>query len=76
VLQRANEKSSDFEANYGKRHKMSKDKHASAQSDDEFSVIRDFFRIVKAWPCPEDQEASISMLRELQKRAKVKAVEG
>jgi len=55
---------------------MSKDKHASAQSDDEFSVIRDFFRIVKAWRRPEDQEASISMLRELQKRAKVKAVEG
>jgi len=76
VLQRANEKSSDFEANYGKRHKMTKDKHVSAQSDDVFSAIRDLFCIVKAWPCrPEDQATSISMLREVQKRAKVKAVE-
>lgn len=71
LLQRANEKSSEFEANYGKRHKMTNDKHVSAQSDDKFSAIRDLFRIVKTWPRPEDQEASISMLRKLQKRAKV-----
>lgn len=71
MLQRANEKSSEFEANYGKRHKMTNDKHVSAQSDDKFSAIRDLFRIVKTWPRPEDQEASISMLRKLQKRAKV-----
>lgn len=77
MLQRANKKSIDFEANYGKRHKMTtKDKHVSAQSDDEFCVIRDLFRIVKAWSRPEDQAACISMLQELQKRAKVKAVAG
>lgn len=55
---------------------MTNDKHVSAQSDDKFSAIRDLFRIVKTWPRPEDQEASISMLRKLQKRAKVQAVEG
>lgn len=76
VLQRANEKSSDFEVNYGKRHRITKHEHASAHSEDKFSVIRDLFRFLKAWPCPEDQAAHISMLRELQKRAKVQAVEG
>uniref|UniRef100_K3ZQ28 DNA mismatch repair protein n=1 Tax=Setaria italica TaxID=4555 RepID=K3ZQ28_SETIT len=76
VLQRANEKSNDFEANYGKRHRMIKDKHASAQSEDKFSAIRDLFRIVNAWPCPDGQAASINMLREVQKLAKVQAVEG
>ncbi|KAF8657666.1 hypothetical protein HU200_059821 [Digitaria exilis] len=74
VLQRANEKSSDFEANYGKRHSMNKDKDACEQSEDRFSAIRDLFRIVKAWPRHDDQAASISMLREVQKLAKVQAV--
>ncbi|CAL5081395.1 unnamed protein product [Urochloa decumbens] len=76
VLQRANEKSNDFEANYGKRRRMTKDKHASAQSEDKFSAIRDVLRIVKALPCPDDQAANISMLCEVQKLAKVQAVEG
>lgn len=76
MLQRANEKSNDFEANYGKRHRVIKDKHASAQSEDKFSAIRDLFRIVQAWPCPDGQAVSISMLREVQKLAKMQAVEG
>ncbi|TVU09494.1 hypothetical protein EJB05_42970, partial [Eragrostis curvula] len=74
VLQRANEKSSDFEANYGKRHRLTKDKHVATQSEDNFSAIRDLFRIVKAWQ-PHEDAASLSMLREVQKRAKVQAVE-
>ncbi|PAN12331.1 hypothetical protein PAHAL_2G259800 [Panicum hallii] len=77
VLLRANEKSSDFEANYGKRCRMTKDKHdASSQREDKFSAIRDVLRIVKAWPHPDDQAASISMIHEAQKLAKVLAVEG
>jgi DNA mismatch repair protein MSH6 len=77
VLLRANEKSSDFEANYGKRCRMTKDKHdASSQREDKFSAIRDVLRIVKAWPHPDDQAVSISMLHEAQKLAKVLAVEG
>ncbi|KAJ1289623.1 hypothetical protein BS78_02G178900 [Paspalum vaginatum] len=77
VLQRASEKSSEFEANYGRRYCMTKDEHASAHSeDDKFSAIRDLFCILKEWPRPEDQAASISMLRELQKRVKAQAVEG
>ncbi|KAK3133294.1 hypothetical protein QOZ80_6AG0534770 [Eleusine coracana subsp. coracana] len=76
VLQRANEKSSDFEASYGKRHCLTKDKHVTAQSEDSFSAIRDLFGIVKAWSPHEDQAANLSMLREAQKRAKVLAVEG
>ncbi|XP_062194119.1 DNA mismatch repair protein MSH6-like isoform X2 [Phragmites australis] len=75
VLQMANEKSSDFEANYGKRHRMTKDKHVSAQSEDKFSAIRDLFRIVKAWHRHGDQAESLSMLCEVQKCAKVQAVE-
>ncbi|CAN6166912.1 unnamed protein product [Urochloa humidicola] len=76
VLQRANEKSIEFEANYGKRRCMAKDKRASTQGEDKFSAVRDVLRIVKAWPCPDDQAAGISMLREVQKLAKVQAVEG
>ncbi|WVZ64907.1 hypothetical protein U9M48_014354 [Paspalum notatum var. saurae] len=77
VLQRASEKSSEFEANYGRRYCMTKDEHASAHSEhDKFSAIRDVFRILKEWPHPEDQAASISMLRELHKRAKAQVVEG
>ncbi|KAG2634956.1 hypothetical protein PVAP13_2NG321800 [Panicum virgatum] len=76
VLLRANEKSIDFEANYGKRCCVTKDKHASSQHEDEFSAIRDVLRIVKAWPHPGDQAASIRMLHEAQKLAKVLAVEG
>jgi len=76
VLLRANEKSSEFEANYGTRCCVTKDKNASSQHEDKFSAIRDVLRIVKVWPHPDDQAASISMLREAQKLAKVLAVEG
>jgi DNA mismatch repair protein MSH6 len=56
---------------------MTKDKHdASSQREDKFSAIRDVLRIVKAWPHPDDQAASISMIHEAQKLAKVLAVEG
>lgn len=76
VLRRANEKSSDFEAKYGKPFRMTQDKLVSAQSEDTLSAIRDLFRVVRAWPRHEDQAASLSMLREVQKRAKMQAVEG
>jgi len=54
---------------------VTKDKNASSQHEDKFSAIRDVLRIVKAWPHPGDQAASIRMLREVQKLAKVLAVE-
>ena len=76
MLLRANEKSSEFEANYGTRCCVTKDKNASSQHEDKFSAIRDVLRIVKAWPHPGDQAASIRMLHEAQKLAKVLAVEG
>ncbi|KAL6600784.1 hypothetical protein ACP70R_045069 [Stipagrostis hirtigluma subsp. patula] len=75
VLQRASEKSSAFEANYGMRRHLTKDKHVNAQNDGKFSAIRDLFRIVKAWPRHEDQAASLSVLHDIQKRAKMQAME-
>jgi DNA mismatch repair protein MSH6 len=76
VLQRANEKSSDFEANYGKCRSLTKDKPVTAHCEDNFSVIKDLFHIVKTWPPHECQAASLNMIREVHKRAKVQAVEG
>jgi DNA mismatch repair protein MSH6 len=76
VLQRANEKSIDFEANYGKGHRAIKDKMVCAQEEDNFSAIKDLFRSVKAGNPQGDQAASLSMIRQVQMRARVQAMEG
>uniref|UniRef100_A0ACD5YI65 Uncharacterized protein n=1 Tax=Avena sativa TaxID=4498 RepID=A0ACD5YI65_AVESA len=76
VLQRANEKSIDFEANYGKRHCVTKDKMVCAQKEDNFATIKDLFRSVKAGNHQKDQAASLSMIRQVQMRARAQATEG
>uniref|UniRef100_A0A0E0ES22 DNA mismatch repair protein n=1 Tax=Oryza meridionalis TaxID=40149 RepID=A0A0E0ES22_9ORYZ len=73
VLQRANEKSSDFEASYGKRPGITKNKPSCAQ-EDKFAAIKDLFRVVKAMHHREDQASSLGMLHEVQKRAKVQVI--
>lgn len=74
VLQRANEKSIDFEANYGKRRCATKDKAICTQ-EDTFATIKDLFRVVKAGSHQEDQAARLSRIREVQMRARVQAME-
>ncbi|CAM0951311.1 unnamed protein product [Alopecurus aequalis] len=76
VLQRANEKSIDFEANYGKRHCATKDKVVCAQKDDNFATIKDLFRVVKGGGHQGDQAASLSMIRDVHMRARAQAMEG
>jgi DNA mismatch repair protein MSH6 len=73
VLQRANEKSSDFEASYGKRPGITKNKPSCAQ-EDKFAAIKDLFRVVKAMHHREDHASSLGMLHEVQKRAKVQVI--
>uniref|UniRef100_J3MXB1 DNA mismatch repair protein n=1 Tax=Oryza brachyantha TaxID=4533 RepID=J3MXB1_ORYBR len=73
VLRRANEKSIDFEASYGKRQYITKNKLGCAQ-EDKFAVIKDLFRVAKAMHRQKDQATSLSMLREVQKRAKVQVM--
>ncbi|KAL5206458.1 hypothetical protein ABZP36_034667 [Zizania latifolia] len=70
VLQRATEKSVDFEASYGKRHRMTKDKIGCAQ-EDTFAVIKDLFHAVEALHHQDDEATSLSMLRGVQERVKV-----
>lgn len=74
VLQRANEKSIDFEANYGKRRCATKDKAICTQEDN-FATIKDLFRVVKAGNHQEDQATSLSRIREVQLRARAQAME-
>ncbi|XBH92070.1 hypothetical protein VPH35_083283 [Triticum aestivum] len=69
VLQRANEKSIDFEANYGKRRCATKDKAICTQEDN-FATIKDLFCVVKAGNHQEDQATSLSRIREVQMRAR------
>lgn len=76
VLQRANQKSNEFEANYGKQHFATKDKFVCALREDNFATIKDLFRVVKAGNHQEGQVASLSMLREIQKLARVQAIKG
>ncbi|XP_047048385.1 DNA mismatch repair protein MSH6 [Lolium rigidum] len=76
VLQRANEKSIDFEANYGKRRCATKDKMVCAQKEDNFATIRDLFHVVKAGNHQGDQAASLSMICQVQTRARAQATEG
>uniref|UniRef100_A0A0E0M117 DNA mismatch repair protein n=1 Tax=Oryza punctata TaxID=4537 RepID=A0A0E0M117_ORYPU len=73
VLQRANEKSCDFEDSYGKRPGITKNKPGCAQ-EDKFATIKDLFRIVKAMHHREDQASCLGMLHEVQKRAKVQVI--
>lgn len=74
MLQRANEKSIDFEANYGKRRCATKDKAICTQEDN-FTTIKDLFRVVKAGNHQGDQATSLSRIREVQMRARAQAME-
>ena len=76
MLQRANEKSIDFEANYGKRHCATKDKVVCAQKGGNFATIKDLFGAVKAGNHQGDQAASLSMIREVHMRARAQTMEG
>jgi DNA mismatch repair protein MSH6 len=76
VLQRANEKSIDFEANYGKRRCATKDKMVCAQKVDSFATIRDLFHVVKEGNHQGDQAARLSMICQVQTRARAQATEG
>ncbi|XP_072995622.1 DNA mismatch repair protein MSH6 [Typha latifolia] len=74
VLEKAMEKSSDFESTYGKHKLGSEDKFLDGMRENEVAVIKDVFDVMKQWSHHVDQTINMSLLCKLQQRVSLLVV--